>query len=723
MTRHARLQAMFNGAVAAFQGGDLAGARRQCEAMLAIDRHCPPALQMLGAIAMRQGDARRAVGHFAALAKAQPAVAQAHADLGIACFEAGDMKAAETAFRAAVARDGRHAQAWYGLGRSLADPAAAAEALARAVALQPDFAEAQAELGRLSLLLGRTREALAALGAAVALRPGLAEAHTNLGIAEDKAGNLRQALAHHRRAIAIRPAFAKAHNNLASVCLRLGLLEDAADAAEAATRRDPGYAKAFANLGDALGRMGMAEAAIAALARAVALEPLHTEAQANLLRQRQIVCDWRDAGNDAAIAAALVERGDGLFPPFFLLGFDSTPAQHLACARARVATMTPEPLPPLPPRTGPGRIRVGYLSADYRRHPVAFLAAGLFEVHDRAGFEFIGYSIGPDDGSDLRARIAAAFDGFADLGACTDREAAERIRADGIDILVDLNGHTEFARSAIAGHRPAPVQVNFLGYPGTMAADFIDYVIADPFVVPPGQEIHFSERVVRLPHCYQPNDSTRPIAETPARGDCGLPEEAFVFCCFNNTYKLTAPVFSIWMRLLDAVPGSVLWLLSAAPAMEANLRREAAARGVAPERLVFAPKIDQARHLARHRCADLFLDTLPYNAHTTASDALWAGLPVLTRAGASFPSRVAGSLLSAVGLPDLITSDAGEYEAAALALARDPARLAEVKARLAANLRTAPLFDTRRFARDLETAYRRMWDLAVSGQAPQAFDL
>ncbi len=322
----------------------------------------------------------------------------------------------------------------------------------------------------------------------------------------------------------------------------------------------------------------------------------------------------------------------------------------------------------------------------------------------------------------MRRRLIEGLDQFADLRNVSDAEAARRIAADGVDILVDLKGHTREARTQIFAYRPAPIQVNYLGYPGTMGAPFIDYILVDDFVVPADQQPFFTEKLVHLPGCYQVNDNQREIsAHTPSHAECGLPDQGFVFCCFNNGYKITPAIFDAWMNLLKAVPGSVIWLLEINRLAPANLRREAEARGVAAQRLVFAPRQPLAEHLARHRAADLFLDCFPVNAHTTASDALWAGLPVLTIAGETFVSRVAGSLLRTIGLPELIMTSLEDYAAMALRLARDPALLGDLRARLAASRKTSPLFDGGRFARNLEQAYVSMWETHAAGEQPLAF--
>ena len=340
--------------------------------------------------------------------------------------------------------------------------------------------------------------------------------------------------------------------------------------------------------------------------------------------------------------------------PFPFLSFCDEPADLLRCATNYVRDRFSGAPPAVARRRARahGRLRLGYFSADFRINPLSWLMVELFEVHDRERFDVLAFSISPAEDSELRRRVENAFDEFHDLRSLGHRQAAELIVEAGVDILVDLNGHSQLARPRILAHRPAPIQVSYIGFPATMGAPFVDYILVDRFVVPPDQQPFFVEKLVHLPDCYQVNDSTRLIdPRTPSRAACGLPPDGFVFCGFNANYKLTPEIFTIWMRLLQAVPGSVLWLTRYHPPVERNLRREASARGIDPDRVVFSPFIDQAQHLARHRLADLFLDTLPYNAHTTASDALWAGLPVLTCAGRSFAGRVAGSLLHAIGLP------------------------------------------------------------------------
>jgi predicted O-linked N-acetylglucosamine transferase (SPINDLY family) len=368
------------------------------------------------------------------------------------------------------------------------------------------------------------------------------------------------------------------------------------------------------------------------------------------------------------------------------------------------------------------RIRVAYVSSDFRNHAIGFLTVGLFEHHDRSRFEMTAISIGVDQNSDVRRRIRNSVEHFIDAKADSDQHIVDLIRGSKIDIAVDLNGFTIGARPNIFARRPTPIQVNYLGYPGTLGANYYDYIVADRTLIPDNECEFYAENVVWLPNSYQANDNQRPISEnTPTRSDCGLPDDAFVFCCFNNAFKIMPTIFDIWMRLLKAREGSVLWLLESNPAVSANLRREAESRGVSSERLIFAPRIPLADHLARQRQADLFLDTLPYNAHTTASDALWAGLPLLTCIGSTFAGRVAASLLNAAGLAELITTSLEDYEALALKISNDPGVLASLKDRLALEHDKCPLFNTERFTRHIEAAYTTMWERYQRGEAPRSF--
>lgn len=515
------------------------------------------------------------------------------------------------------------------------------------------------------------------------------------------------------------PGAAQPRIALCRALRKAGRLNEAVMAGVAAVSYAPGDARAFMALDKAFFAKRDFAKALACCRRALELAPGLTFLWARAIHLSGLLADWQTLDEDRRRAA-----GQG-GPPFALLSQTSSASEHQVASRLESEWLRRgiTPYPPRPP-SSEGRIRVGYLSYDFYDHATSYLAAGLFEHHDRSRFEVYGYSLGPDDGSDLRSRLVRAFDRFADLRGHCHEDAAARIRADGIDVLIDMSGHTRGNGLKILAWKPAPIQVHFLTYPGTLGHADVDYLIADPFVVPAELAKYYDEHLVHMPDCYQINDDRRPLPDTlPSRAECGLPEGAFVFCCFNNTYKLNPEMFDIWSRLLHGIPGSVLWLLGARPEVSANLRAQAKARGVEPDRLIFARRLPIEQHLARQALADLCLDTFPYGAHTTAADALWMGVPVVTLVGEGFPSRVAGSLLNAVGQPELITTSYGAYEALALALARDKGRLQAIRTALQRNRRSSPLFDTARFTRNLEAAFTIMVERWRQGRSPSAIVL
>lgn len=603
--------------------------------------------------------------------------------------------------------------------------AEAERAYRKVLGLSPDHPRALESFGVLALQTERYPAAAEAFSRLAALQPGRALPHNHLGLALRKLGRLPEALAAFERAARAEPRDADAHANRAAALQDQGRLDEAVAAYRTAARLRPDWVLAHNNLATALRQAGRPDEAVAAFARAAELAPDDPTLQVYLWNEKRHLCDWDGLDAIAARVRAGLDRplaGGAMFP---LLALTTTAAQlhRAATAHARHAyARYTEAAARRPFRFAPGpreRLTVGYLSADFREHPVARTVAGIFERHDRDAFRVHGYAIGPDDGSDVRRRIVAAFDRFTDVTTLAPGEAAARIHADGVDILVDLTGYTTHARTAIPALRPAPVQVSYLGYIGTLGAGFMDYVIADAFAAPSEWQPYFTEALVHLPDCYQPHDADRAVStETPDRAACGLPPEGTVFCCFNTAYKIGPEVFGAWMRVLGAVPGSALWLAEPNRWAVDNLRAEARSRGVAPERLVFAPRLPVAEYVARYRLADLFLDTHPYSAGATADDALRVGCPVLTCAGETFVSRMAGSQVRAAGLPELVTESLAEYEERAVALGRDGAARAALRARLAANRESAPLFDTGRYVRHLEDAYRAMWARFERGESP-----
>jgi len=523
------------------------------------------------------------------------------------------------------------------------------------------------------------------------------------------------------QAIRTNPQVPEFHNDLGVSLRVLGRSAEAVLAYLFAVQRAPGFLEARTNLASTLARRGPASYALALEQFRTVLQraPSYPPALVGLLTLVQQVCAWADVETAwRALQQAPAATPHGLIPPLSLLSLTDSPQQQRACAQAwSMAHLTPWIQCQGQIRRGaawqrrerPARLRVGYLSGDFRQHATGILMAELLELHDRARWEVTCYSLRPEE-SPMARRLQAACATWVDAYGLSPAVTAQRIADDAIDILLDVNGHGETGRLEVLALRPAPVQAHFLAYPGTLAAPGVAYLISDPLVTPLGAETHFAERLVVLPDCYQPNDRQRAIAtRLPTRAACGLPATGFVWCCFCGSAKLRPDVFSVWMRLLRATPGSVLWMLGDGDVVRANLRREAAARGLSPDRLVFAPKVAHPEHLARYRVADLCLDTFPYGGHTTSSDALWAGTPLVTCTGQSYASRVAGSLLHAVGLPELVTHALGDYETLALRLAQHPRELAALRERLAAGRDTCPLFDTPRYVRNLEAAYEQMW--------------
>ena len=683
----------------------------------------------LGNLLRQKGRLADAARAHASAVRLDPQIAAGHANLAETLLAQGRAEEALAACERALAlaphiaeAEGIRAQALHRLGRI----AQALAAYRRALALKPGLAMLHTEIGNVLRQDGRFEEAIAAHRQTLALKPDYAEAWGHLAVTLQSAGRWGEALDAYRRAIALAPHYAEGYSNLGVLLQLMGKPAEAIAAYRTATTLSPRYGLAHFNLGATLKDLERLEEAIGAFRQALACEPDLAPARFQLCNVRRHACDWRGLDREDADCLAGLRRGGVRVSPFPILAMSADPAVHLEHTRLWARGLIVSSADILPARridVAQGRrIRLGYLSSDFQRHATASLIAELLEQHDRRRFEVFGYCFSPDDGSDVRKRLLAAFDAHVDVRSLSHAQAARRIHADGIDILIDLKGYTKDARTEILAHRPAPVQVNFLGYPGSMGADFIDYILADAFVAPAHLQPSFTERIVHLPDSYQPNDRRRQISPAvPSRAQCGLPETAFVFCSFNSAYKITEEMFALWMRLLAAVPGSVLWLLDADPLAKANLRREAAVRGVDPGRLVFAPRLRMQEHLARQRLADLFLDTVPVNAHTTASDALWAGLPVLTCVGNAFIGRVAGSLLQAVGLPELITVSLCDYEALALRLAEDGTLLRGLRDRLERNRLTTPLFDSERYARNIEAAYAHMARLSAAGRPPEAF--
>ena len=641
--------------------------------------------------------------------------------------QAGDLAAAARLYGEVLLADPKNFHALYFLGFlriQTGDLVEAERFLDAALAVEPRALDALYNRGRVLLELKRPADAFACFDAMLAINPNIHEALFHRANLLCDSQRLEEAIADYDRAVVLAPEFVEAWNNRGYALSFAGRLEDALGSYERALSLKPSDQRTLNHRGLTLFELKRYGEAARDFASVLKVDPEFPFARGNLLYSRLHCCDWRNVEEEIARAIVELRQGKRILMPQQAATVVSSPHDVLRCSRLLSADQNPQTTRPLwlGERYRHQRLRLGYLSGDLHAHATAFLMAGVFEAHDRSRFEVTAFSYGPNDRSHIRQRLERAFNRFIDVRDKSDDEVAQMLRQMEIDIAIDLKGHTSNSRSGILALRPAPVQVHYLGFPGSLGMSHIDYIIADRVVIPEGDESAYSEKIVTLPETYQCNDRSRLIAPaTPSRGELGLPETGFVFCSFNNSFKIRPQMFGLWMRLLSSVGGSVLWLLRDNPEAVQNLRLEAEKHGVAAARLVFAPRDMPHLHLARHRLADLFLDTLPCGAHTTASDALWAGVPVLTCIGDTFAGRVAASLLHAVGLPEMITHTLADYEALALKFARDKSALAAVTSKLRDNRNSHPLFDTVRFTRHLEAAYIHMWERAQRGEAPDHF--
>ena len=745
-----------------FARGQVADARAALERAAGLAPPNAALLNDLGNARRAAGDKAAAVEAFSAAIKAEPGFAFAHFNLADALLEAGDVQRASAAYEDIIARGIAGIDGDFHVNRGLCrlrlgDAAGAMEAFRAALALEAGHSRAAASLSDTLQKLGAHREAVmfltgfldkqrASLETLISLgtgflglrdysralslferlataKPPAPKALIGKGLALSGENRHQEAIQIFDEAFALDPHNAEALIGKGVALKALRRLPEAIETYRRAIEVAPRAANAHLNLGNTLALLNRHEEALGCYERVVALDPGVTEALSSLVYTKQRRWDWAGLPEQRQFLLERVRARQYVANPFALLGICDDPELHQIAARAYTRETLPlAAIAQPPPATQRDRLRIGYFSADFRNHAVMQLIAGALECHDRDAFEIHAFSYGPEAEDAMRARIRATMDHFHECALMSDGAITAMARRAGIDIAVDLNGYTQDARLAPFAARLAPVQVSYLGYPGTVGADFLDYILADATVLPMDQQRFYDEKIIHLPDSYQANDDRRVIApDTSSRAEAGLPADGFVYCCFNNAYKITPEIFASWMRILNAVPGSVLWLLANDSDSITRLRGAAEAQGVDATRLVFGASLPSARHLARHRIADLFLDTLPYNAHTTASDALWAGLPVLTQMGQAFAGRVAASLLNAVGLPEMITRDAAAYEALAIAIGRDAARAAALKAKLAAAIPTAPLFNTPRFTRHLEGAYRMMWQRHAAGLAPEGF--
>ena len=674
----------------------------------------------------KSGDAQAAELLYREVLAAAPDHVPALSLLGVLRSQAGHKDEALTLVARAARLDPASVPAAMNHAVLLQEMGRNAEALAewdRLLALKPGLAAALNGRGNLLRLLGRPREAVVSYDTLLAAEPGNAAGWYHRAVALMDDARAEEAVASFTRALALKPDFTAAFKR-ARLLQGLMRYDEALESFNQALAITPDDFSALAARGYLLwDRFRRYAEAVSDLERAARINPDADYIRGDLLHLRMLGADWRGLAAERARIDDGVRAGRRVIRPFAYEALSSSPADLQAAAAIFTADVYPAQAPlwkgALRARE---KIRIGYVCGAFSRHALAYLAAGLYEKHDRRQFEVIAFDAGRSDNSAIRLRLESAFDKFIPIAALDDAAAAEKILAEEIDILVNVDGYSGHIRMGVFARRPAPVQVNWLGFPGTLGAAYMDYIIADRIVIPECDREFYSEAVVIMPHAYQVNDTRRAIAERiPGRAEQGLPENCFVFCNFNQSYKITPESFAAFMRIMRQVPGSVLWLLEANPVFHEKLKAEAGQHGVDGARLIFAPIIAIEEHLARMKLADLFLDTLPYNAHTTASDALWAGLPLVTCRGSTFPGRVAASLLNAVGMGELVTENLADFEALAVALAQDRMRLDALRDKLAQNRGSAPLFDTDLYRRDIETAYKNMWEQAKRGARPQGF--
>ncbi len=740
------------------RNGHLSQAESICQHIITSHPEYFHALHLLGIVALQRGDHANAAECLSAAVAADPAQPSAHSNLaavllalkrpaealaccdraldirsdfpealanrGDALFALRRYQEALSSFERATSLAPSLFAAHFGRANTLVELQSEEEALRsydRALQISPRHACALANRGNALLRLKLPEQALAAFDAALRASPELAEALNGRGCALRTLRRFPEAIDSFERALLSQPRWAAALYNEAKAWLELGRFAEAIDCCDRALSSKPDLADALNIKANALRSLNRFEDAASVYMQVLSLQPNFDYALGNHVYSRANACDWRSWAEYESAVLESIGAGKRSCLPFCFLSVSDSAAAQLQCARLYTADHRTATAPLWRgKRYRHGRIRLAYVSGDFGEHAVSYLLAGLFERHDAERFETFAVSLRPEQPTPMGQRIRRAFNAFIDVSGRSDREVAEMMRQLEIDIAVDLAGFTSGMRAGIFAHRPAPIQVNYLGFPATMGAEYMDYIIADDFVIPPDCAKLYGEQVAYLPECFQGNDDRRPIPDRmPARAAEGLTEEAFVFCSFNNSYKINPRLFEIWMRLLRRTPGSVLWLLGGSGTMRANLLREAESRGVEARQLVFADRRGYEEHLARFALADLFLDSLPFNAGATASDALWAGVPVLTSAGEAFAARMAGSLLRAIGLPELITHSLEEYEARALQLAHRPAELRDLRERLLGNRYRSPLFDTDRFRRALESAYEQMWQRHQRGLPPQ----
>jgi predicted O-linked N-acetylglucosamine transferase (SPINDLY family) len=740
------------------QQGQLASARLLYQDILDAEPDHLDTLNAMGVLAGQSKDLQQAIQYFERAIEIEPGHSAAHCNLGLALKQLGQSAAALTRFDQAIALDPTSAVAHYSRAETYRELGRTDEALTsydsalainpgflqasfrRAVVLQqsarledaiagydqviqnkPDHFDAHANKARSLFALGRHIEALASSDRAIALKPDQASAYLLRANVLQALDRREAAAASYEQALSINPNDAEAHCNRGAILLLLRQMDEALASFDKAISINPDYAEAYFRRGYTHRMLNRFDSATADYKVVATLAPDFELLAGARLEASLQACDWREFDDLVGETAAGIEKDARVSHPFIFMAFMASARLQHKAARIWVNHACPadDSLGPITRRARPAKLTVGYFSADLHEHPLGRMLAELIEIHDRSQFEIVAFSFGPKTHDESQQRLERAFDRFIDVREKSNLEIASLARSLNVDIAVDLCGHTFGNRAGIFALRAAPIQLNYLGYLGTTGASYMDYIVADRTVVTPASESHFIEKIIYLPDSHQVSDRKRRIADKVfSKVDLGLPPMGFVFCCFNTSYKILPATFAGWMRILKGVPGSVLFLYAEHEATEINLRAHAARHGVEPQRLIFGERLPTPEYLARYRAADLFLDTLPYNAGVTASDALWAGLPVLTLTGEAFASRTAASLLTALGVPELITSTQRQYEQLAIELGSNPQRLAEIRTKIQDNRLTSSLFDTPRFARSLEAAYLDIHERYQAGLPP-----
>ena len=703
--------------------GDLDKASQAFKKVTKLNPSLADGFNNLGTVLKGQGKLEEAIDSFKIALALKSDYAEAYFNMGVTFREQDKLQEAIESYTKAVSLKPDHVDAFYNMGnvlQRLGKLQEAEEAYINALSLKPNYAEAYYSMGNTLIGQGRLEEAIEAFKKTLTLKPTFAEAYNNLGVIFINQGELEEAMKNCAKTLELKPNYAEAHNNMGGALQKLGRLDDAIKAFNKAILLKPNYVEPYFNIGIILKNQNKLQEAVEMHTKALLHNPDYANARSERLNLQAKICDWKAVEEDRSLLLDFGIAGDAI-SPFSVLALEDAPERH----RLRSEKYAREHFPVKStkqferPSRMPKRLRIGYFSADFHNFPGMHLMVRMLERHDRSKFEIYAFSYGQEINDKMRSRLVSAVDYFIDIQSMSTDAVHKCVEEKKIDIAIHRNGYTKNSRTGLFSSRLAPVQINYLGYPGTLGADFIDYIVADPIVIPEDKRQHYSEQIMYLPHTYQPNDNTRTVSQkVQTREDMGLPSDGFVFCCFNNNYKISPKEFDIWMRLMGKVEGSVLWLLKSNKWTEHNLKREAEARGLSADRVIFAERVENSEHLARHRLADLFLDTFNYNAHTTASDALWAGLPVVTKLGKGFAARVAGSLLSAVGLPELITHDEEAYEALILKLATQPKKLDTIKKKLEVNRLSQPLFNTEQYTKHLENGYLQAYQRYFNGKEP-----